>query len=87
MRHAGPKQMERSVDRRNGKFFIDITESFTEITLGGKSFAMIFIDDCSCFKVVAFLEHKNETVAVLGDNINMDIASTISRSAPSAQTR
>ena len=64
-RYAVPKFSKNRVDRRAGRFFINLARPFHETFLGGNRYAMLCVDDFSRFKFIRFLKHKNDATTAL----------------------
>ena len=45
------------------RFFVDVGGPMKHSSLGGNSYVVIFVDDCTCFKVVKFVKKKSNTAA------------------------
>ena len=64
-RHAVPKKTDERASVRRQRFFVDVGGPMKHSSLGGNSYVVIFVDDCTRFKVVKFLKKKNDTTAAL----------------------
>ena len=64
-RHAVLKNTHTRVDRPAGRLVVDISGSFHQTSLGGKSFGMVFVDDFYRFKVVVFRKHEDKAAVAL----------------------
>ena len=64
-RHAVPKKTDERANVRGQRFFVDVGGPMKHSSLGGNSYVVIFVDDCTRFKVVKFVKKKNDTTAAL----------------------
>ena len=64
-RHAVPKKTDERASVRGQRFFVDVGGSMKHSSLGGNSKVVIFVDDCTRFKVVKFVKKKSDTTAAL----------------------
>ena len=64
-RHAVPKKTDEQASVRGQRFFVDVGGSMKHSSLGGNSYVVIFVDDCTRFKVVKFVKKSNTTAALL----------------------
>ena len=64
-RHAVPKKTDKRARVRGQRFFVDVGGPMKHSTLGGNSYVVIFVDDCTRFKVVKFVKKKSDTTAAL----------------------
>ena len=51
-RHAVPKKTDQQASVRGQRFFVDVGGPTKHSSLGGNSYVVIFVDDCTRFKVV-----------------------------------
>ena len=72
-RYAVPKKTDERASVRGQRFFVDVGGPMKHSSLGGNSYVVIFVDDCTRFKVVKFVKEKSDTAAALlspiADNI------------------
>ena len=59
-RYAMPKSTESYTNEQAERFFIDINGPFHVTSLGGNRYAMLCVDDFTCFKFIRFLKHKSD---------------------------
>ena len=64
-RHAVPKKTDERANVRGQRFFVDVGGPMKHSSLGGNSYVIIFVDDCTRFKVVKFVKKKSDTAAAL----------------------
>ena len=64
-RHAVPKKTDERASVRGQLFFVDVGGPMKQSSLGGNSYVVIFVDDCTRFKVVKFVKEKSDTTAAL----------------------
>ena len=64
-RHAVPKKTDERVSVKGQRFFVDVGGPMKHSSLGGNSYVVIFVDDCTRFKVVKFVKKKSNTSAAL----------------------
>ena len=64
-RHAVPKKTDERASVKGQRFFVDVGGPMKHSSLGGNSFVVIFVDDCTHFKVVKFVKKKSNTTAAL----------------------
>ncbi|CAM9877737.1 unnamed protein product, partial [Ascophyllum nodosum] len=64
-RHAVPKKTDERASARGQRFFVDVGGPMKHSSLGGNSYVVIFVDDCTRFKVVKFVKKKSDTTATL----------------------
>ena len=64
-RHAVPKKTDGRASVRGQRFFVDVGGPMKHSSLGGNSYVVIFVDDCTRFKVVKFVKKKSNTTAAL----------------------
>ena len=64
-RHAVPKKTVERASVRGQRFFVDVGGPMKHSSLGGNSYVVIFVDDCTRFKVVKFVKKKSDTTAAL----------------------
>ena len=62
---AVPKKTDERASVKGQRFFVDLGEPMKHSSLGGNSYVVIFVDDCTRFKVVKFVKKKSNTTAVL----------------------
>ena len=64
-RHAVPKVTNERASKKGERFFVDVGGPMKHSSLGGNSYVVIFVDDCTRFKVVKFVKKKSDTTAAL----------------------
>ena len=64
-RHAVPKKTDERASVKGQRFFVDVGGPMKHSSLGGDSYVVIFVDDCTRFKVVKFVKKKSNTTAAL----------------------
>ena len=64
-RHAVPKKTDERVSVRGQRFFVDVGGRMKHSSLGGNSYVVIFVDDCTRFKVVKVVKKTSDTTAAL----------------------
>ena len=64
-RHAVPKKTDEWSSVKGQRFFVDVGGPMKHSSLGGNSYVVIFMDDCTRFKVVKFVKKKSNTMAAL----------------------
>ena len=64
-RHAVPKKTDERASVRGQRFFVDVGGPMKRSSLGGNSYAVIFVDDCTRFKVVKFVKNNSDTTTAL----------------------
>ena len=64
-RHAVPKKTDERASVKVQRFFVDVGGPMKHSSLGGNSYVVIFVDDCTRFKVVKFVKKKSNTTAAL----------------------
>ena len=64
-RHAVPKKTDERASVRGQQFFVDVGGPMKHSSLGGNSYVVIFVDDCTGFKVVKFVKKSDTTAALL----------------------
>ena len=64
-RHVVPKKTIERATVRGQRFFVDVGGPMKHSSLGGNSYVVIFVDDCTRFKVVKFVKKKSDTTAAL----------------------
>ena len=64
-RHAVPKKTDERMSVRGQRFFVDVGGPMKHSSLGGNSYVVIFVGDCTRFKVVKFVRKKSDTTAAL----------------------
>ena len=60
-RHAVPKKTDERASVRGQQFFVDVGGSMKHLSLGRNSYVIIFVDDCTRFKVTKFVKKKSDT--------------------------
>ena len=64
-RHAVPKKTDERASVRGQRFFVDVGGPMNHLSFGGNGYFVIFVDDCTRFKVVKFVKKKSDTTAAL----------------------
>ena len=64
-RHVVPEMIDRRVIMNGKRFFVDVGGTMQYSRLGGNSYIVIFVDDCTRFKVLRFAKKMSDTTAVL----------------------
>ena len=64
-RHAVPKKTDKRASVRGQRYFVDVGGPVKHSSLGGNSYVVNFVDDCTRFKVVKFVKKKSDTTAAL----------------------
>ena len=64
-RHAVPKKTDERASVKGRRLFIDVGGPMKHSSLGGNSYVVISVDDCTRFKVVKFVSKKSNTTAAL----------------------
>ena len=64
-RHAVPTKTDERARVESQRFFVDVGGLMKHSSLGGNSYVVIFVDDCTRFKVVKFIKLKSNTTAAL----------------------
>ena len=64
-RHAVPKKTDERARVESQRFFVDVGGLMKHSSLGGNSYVVIFVDDCTHFNVVKFVKLKSNTTAAL----------------------
>ena len=64
-RHAVPKKTDERASVKGQRFFVDVGGPMRHSSLGGNSYVVIFVDDCTRVKVVKFVKKKSKTAAAL----------------------
>ena len=64
-RHAVPKKTDERANVKGQRFFVDVGVPMKHSSLGGNSYVVIFVDDCTRFKVIKFVKKKSNTTAAL----------------------
>ena len=64
-RHDVPMKTDEWASVRGQRFFVDVGGPMKHSSLGGNSYVVIFVDDCTRFKVVKFVKKKSDTTAAL----------------------
>ena len=60
-----PKKTDERASVRGQRFFVDVGRPMKHSNLGGNSYAVIFVNDCTRLKVVKFVKKRNATSALL----------------------
>ena len=60
-----PKKTDEQVSVKGQRFFVDVSGPMKHSSLGGNSYVVIFVDDCTRFKAVKFVKKKSNTTAAL----------------------
>ena len=63
--HAVPKKTDERASLKGQRFFVDVDGPMKSSSLGGNSYVVIFVDDCTRFKVVNFVKKKSNITAAL----------------------
>ena len=64
-RHAVLKKTDERASVKVQRFFVDAGVPMKHSSLGGNSYVVIFVDECTRFKVVKFVKKKSDTTAAL----------------------
>ena len=64
-RHAVSKVTDERASKKGERFFVDVGGPMKHSSLGGNSYVVIFVDDCTRFKEVKFVKKKSDTTAAL----------------------
>ena len=72
-RHAVLKKTDERASVKGQRFFVDVGGPMKHSSLGGNSYVVIFVDECTRFKVVKFVKKKGDTTAALLSLIADDI--------------
>ena len=64
-RHAVLKKTDARASMKGQRFFVDVGGPMKHSRLGGNSYVVIFVDECTRFKVVKFVKKKSDTTAAL----------------------
>ncbi|CAN0151932.1 unnamed protein product, partial [Ascophyllum nodosum] len=64
-RHAVPKKTDERASVRGQRLFVDVGGPMKHSSLGGNSYVVIFVNDCTRFKVVKFVKKKSDATAAL----------------------
>ena len=64
-RHAVSKKTDERASVKGRRFFVDVGGPMKHSSLRGNSYVVIFVDDCTRFKVVKFVKKKSNTTARL----------------------
>ena len=64
-RHAVTKKTDERASVKGQRFFVDEGGPMKHSSLGGYSYVVIFMDDCTRFNVVKFVEKKSNTTTAL----------------------
>ena len=64
-RHAVLKKTDERASVKGQRFFVDVGVPMKHSSLGGNSYVVIFVDECTCFKVVKIVKKKSDTTAAL----------------------
>ena len=62
-RHAVPKKTDERASVKRQQFFVDVGGPMKHSSLGGNSYVVIFVDDCTRFKGAKFVKKKSNTTA------------------------
>ena len=62
-RHAVPKKTDERASVRGQRFFVDVGGPMKHSSLGGNSYVVIFVDDCTRPKVVKTVKKKSDKMA------------------------
>ena len=63
-RHAVPKKTDERASVKGQRFFVDAGGPMKHSSLGGNSYyVVIFVDDCTRFKVIKFVKKRSNTTA------------------------
>ena len=54
-RNAVPKKTDERASMKGQRFFVNVGEPMKHSSLGGDSYIVIFVDDCTRFNVVKFV--------------------------------
>ena len=57
-RHAVPKNTDERASVEGQRFFVDVGGPMKHSSLGENSYVIIFVDDCTRFKVVKFVKNR-----------------------------
>ena len=63
--HAVPKKTDERASVEGQRFLVNVGGTMKHSSLGGNSYVVIFVDDCTCFKVVKFVKKNSNTTAAL----------------------
>ena len=64
-RHAVPKKTDERASVKGQRFFVDVGGPMKHSSLSRNSYVVIFVDDCTRFKVVKFVKKKSNTTTAL----------------------
>ena len=64
-RHAMPEKTDKRASVKGQWFFVDVGGPMRYSSLGGNSYVVIFVDECTRFKVAKFVKKKSNTTAAL----------------------
>ena len=64
-RHAVPKKTDERVSVKGQRFLVDVGGPMKHSSLGGNSYVVIFMDDCTHFKVLKLMKKKSNTTATI----------------------
>ena len=64
-RHAVLRKTDERASVKGQRFFVDVGGPMKHSSLGGNSYVVIFVDECTRFKVVKFVRKKSDTTAAL----------------------
>ena len=64
-RLAVPKKTDERASVKGQRFSVDVGGPMKHSSLGGNSYVVMFVDDCTHFKVVKFVKKKSDTTAAL----------------------
>ena len=60
-----PKKTDERVSAKRQRFLVDIGGAIKHSSLGGNSYVVISVDDCTHFKVLKFVKKESNTTATL----------------------
>ena len=64
-RHTVPRMTGERANLKGQRFFVDVSRSIKHSSLGGNNYAIIFVNDYTCFKMAKFVKKNNTTAALL----------------------
>ena len=64
-RHAVPNKTDERASVKGQRLFVDVGGPMKHSSLSGNSYVVVFMDDCTRFKVVKFVKKKSNTTAAL----------------------
>ena len=70
-RHVVPKKTDERASVRGQRFFVDVGGPMKHSSLGGNSYVVIFVDDCTRFKVIKFVKKKSDTSRSLASDCGL----------------